>query len=58
MGKQHPKQPISMAKVGTLDCAPERRQLLTKRQVLKRHGTVSSAEERQGSKTYDNARQH
>jgi hypothetical protein len=44
VGEQHPQQPIAMPEVGMLDCAPERRQLLTKSHVLKRHGTVSRAE--------------
>ena len=58
VGQQHPKQPIAAAEWGTLHRALEHRQLLTERQILERHRSVSAAEQRERSKHDDERSQH
>jgi len=53
VGEQNPKQSISAAEWGTLGGTPEHRQLVTERWILKRDGSVSTAEQRQGSEQDD-----
>ena len=45
VGEQSPEPSISVAELGTLDGAPEHGQLLTKRQVLERDLSVSTADQ-------------
>jgi hypothetical protein len=58
MGEQHPKQAISMAEWGPRDRAPEHRQLLAERQVLKCDCAVSAADQCERSEHYDERGQH
>jgi hypothetical protein len=58
VGEQDPEQSISVAEWGTPGGTPEHRQLLTEREVLKRHGSVSTAEQREGSEQDDKRSQH
>ncbi len=58
VGEQDPEQSISVAEWGTLGGTPEHRQLLTEREVLKRDGSVSTAEQRDGSEQDDKRSQH
>src|SRR6266700_2460883 len=58
VGEQDPEQSIWVAEWGPLGGTPEHRQLLTKRQVLKRHGSVPTAEQREGSEQHDKRSQH
>jgi hypothetical protein len=58
VGEQDPKQAISAVEWGTLDGPLKHRHLLTQRQVLKRHRSVSTAEQREGSEQDDKRSQH
>jgi len=57
-GGTRPEQSISVAEWRTLGGTPEHRQLLTEREVLKRDGSVSTAEQRDGSEQDDKRSQH
>ena len=58
LGEQHPKQLISVAELGTPHGALEQGQLLTKCQIFERHGSVSTADQRERSKCDDERSQH
>jgi hypothetical protein len=58
MGEQYPEQSISMTERGPLAGAPEHRQLLPKRQVLKGDRSVSPADQRAGAEHDDDRGQH
>ena len=58
LGEQDPKQPIALAELGTLDRAPEHRQLLTESHVLERDCAVASADQRERSEHHDEHGQH
>ena len=58
VGEQDPEHSISVAEWGTLGGAPEHRQLLSEREVLKGNGSVSTAEQREGSEQDDKRSQH
>ena len=58
IGEYDPEQSISVAEWGTLGSAREHRQLLTGRYVLERDGSVSTAEQREGSEQDDKRSQH
>jgi hypothetical protein len=58
MGEQQPEQSISIAEWGPRDRAPEHRQLMAEREVLKRDCAVSAADQCKRSEHYDMRRQH
>ena len=57
-GEQDPSQSISLVEGGPLCGTLEHRQLLTERQVFKRHRSVSTAEQREGSEQDDKRSEH
>ena len=58
MSEQQPKQSISIAEWGPRDRAPEHRQLMAEREVLKRDCALSAADQCKRSEHYDKRRQH
>jgi len=57
-GKYDPKQSISVAEVGTRDCALEHGQLVTECQVLERDRPVTTADQRKGPEQDNKRGQH
>jgi hypothetical protein len=58
VAEQDPRQSISVVEWGTLGGTLEHRQLLTECQVFKRHRSVSTAEQREGSGQDDKRSMH
>jgi len=57
-GERDPKESVTWAKMRAFCAARQRGHLLTQREVLKRDGAVSSAEQSDRSEKYDQRRQH
>ena len=58
VGKDHPEESIGRANVRPVDSAPQRHQLLTKRQVLKSDSVLSTAHQSDRSKNQDKRGKH